>query len=124
MLTKSFRRFLLAATFAIAGAAATTAHAHARLESSEPQAASTVERSPKQLRLKFNEALEPAFSKVRLLDAANAEIPLGNAGVDQADARAMAAQLPPLRSGEYRVQWSAMAQDGHKTRGEFTFRVR
>jgi methionine-rich copper-binding protein CopC len=36
----------------------------------------------------------------------------------------MVAQLPLLSAGEYHVQWSAMARDGHKAKGEFTFRVR
>jgi methionine-rich copper-binding protein CopC len=120
----SIQRFLFAAMLAIAGAATTTAHAHAKLESSEPAAGSTLERSPSQLRLRFSEPLEPAFSKIRLLDAANAGIALPDAGVDKADNRAMVARLPLLRAGEYHVQWSAMANDGHKTKGEFTFRVK
>jgi methionine-rich copper-binding protein CopC len=36
----------------------------------------------------------------------------------------MVATLPSLQSGQYRVQWSTVTHDGHKTRGEFSFRVR
>lgn len=36
----------------------------------------------------------------------------------------MTAALPPLSAGAYRIRWSAMTHDGHKTKGEVTFKVR
>lgn len=36
----------------------------------------------------------------------------------------MTAALPPLSAGAYRISWSAMTHDGHKTKGEVTFKVR
>ena len=120
----SIKRFLAVTTFAVASAATSSAFAHAKLQSSDPRAGSTLEAPPKQVRLKFNEALEPAFSKIKLLGSANSEIPVTGTVVDKADPTSMAAPLPALSSGQYRVQWSTMTRDGHKAKGEVTFKVK
>jgi len=118
------KRILLASAFAIAAATATRAQAHAKLESSEPQAAAALDVAPKQIRLKFNEALEPAFSKIKLTDASYTEVSLPPAKVDAADASTMSVPAPALRVGNYHVQWSTMTHDGHKAKGEFVFTVK
>lgn len=118
------KRALLASTFAIAAATTTGAQAHAKLESSEPRAGATLDAAPQQIRLMFNEALEPAFSKIKLSDARNVEIPLSPAKVDAADTSTMRVSTPPLRTGVYHVQWSTMTHDGHKAKGEFVFTVK
>jgi methionine-rich copper-binding protein CopC len=120
----SIKRILTVSTFALASAVTSSAFAHAKLQSSDPQAGSTLASAPKQLRLKFNEALEPAFSKITLVGAGNKEIPLTEAAVDKADPSVMTAQLPPLSAGEYRIQWSAMTHDSHKMKGEVPFTVK
>jgi methionine-rich copper-binding protein CopC len=114
----------LFAAAALALGAASTAQAHAHLESSLPKADSVVDAPPKQLRLQFNEMLEPAFSKVKLTGANNAAIALTAVGVDKTNNKAIIATVPPLPSGQYRVQWSAAAHDGHVTKGELSFRVK
>jgi methionine-rich copper-binding protein CopC len=114
-------KYLIAAVLAIGAGAA---HAHAKLESSEPKASSTLERAPTALRLQFNEALEPAFSKLALHDAAGKEIALPKVQLDKAKPKEMAVPLPPLAAGNYRVQWSTVTHDGHKTKGEFGFQVK
>jgi methionine-rich copper-binding protein CopC len=116
----SINRLLAAAVCALACA---TAMAHARLESSDPQAA-TQAFAPKQVRLAFNEALEPAFSKIRIIDGQGGEVALPPTQFDKSDPRVMSAPLPPLASGTYRVQWTAMTHDSHKVKGEFTFQVK
>lgn len=120
----SLKRIIIAGGFAATAAIASTAHAHAKLQASEPQAGSTLSNAPKQVRLKFNEALEPAFSKIRLTDERNAEIALQAAAVDKADQTVMATPLPRLASGRYHVQWSTMTHDGHKAKGDFTFQIK
>lgn len=120
----SLKRMSIAASIVAGAFAATAAHAHAKLESSEPQAGSVLASAPKQLRLGFNEPLEPAFSKIRLVDARNAEIALAQTKVDKAAPTVMTAPLPALAAGTYRVQWTTMTHDGHKTKGDFTFQVK
>lgn len=120
----SLKRLFVAAACAASTAVALPAQAHAKLQSSDPAAGSTVASAPKQLRLTFNEALEPAFSKIVLSDAKQTEIKLPQAAIDQGDASVLIVALPPLASGAYRVQWTAMSHDSHKTKGEFIFHVK
>jgi methionine-rich copper-binding protein CopC len=120
----SVNRVLATAAFAATSAVMSPVFAHATLQSSDPQSGSTLAKAPAQVRLKFNEALEPAFSKVKLTGPRNAEIPLAAATVDKADPSVLSTRLPPLTAGEYHVLWSAMARDGHKVKGEITFKVK
>jgi methionine-rich copper-binding protein CopC len=120
----SIKRFLAMTTFALASAVTSSAFAHAKLQSSDPQAGSTLDAAPKQVRLKFNEALEPAFSKIKVTGPQHSEIPVTATTVDKADPTVMTAPLPALSSGEYHIQWSTMTHDGHKVKGEVTFKVK
>lgn len=43
---------------------------------------------------------------------------------DPADAKALIATTPGLHPGGYRVQWTTVTRDGHKVKGEFSFRVK
>ncbi|MCS0580245.1 copper homeostasis periplasmic binding protein CopC [Massilia pinisoli] len=120
----SVKRIFAVAAFGLAGAVTSSAFAHASLQSSDPRSGSTLDTAPAQVRLKFNEALEPAFSKIRLTGPHNTEIRVAAATVDKADPTVLTAPLPALPGGAYRVLWSAMAHDGHKVKGEFTFKVK
>ena len=120
----SIKRNLAVTTFALSSAVTSSAFAHAKLQSSDPRAGSTLDTAPKQVRLKFNEALEPAFSKIKLTGPQNKEIPVTATAVDKADPTVMTAPLPQLATGEYRIQWSTMTHDGHKVKGEVTFKVK
>lgn len=120
----SIKRALSVSAFALACTVAPSAFAHAKLLSSDPQAGGTLAGAPKQVRLKFNEALEPAFSKITLVGAANQEIAVTGVAVDQADPSVMTAQLPALPAGAYRIRWAAMTRDSHKTKGEVPFTVK
>lgn len=120
----SIKRILAVTTFALTSVVTSSAFAHAKLQSSDPQAGSTVAGAPKQVRLKFNEALEPTFSKITLVGAGNKEIPVTDNAFDKADPSVMTAQLPQLSAGQYRIQWSAMTHDSHKMKGEVPFTVK
>lgn len=120
----TLKQLFAAATFIAAGAVASGAQAHAKLQSSDPQAGSTLATAPKQIRLKFNEALEPAFSKIKLTAGSNTALAIPSAKVDKADPTMMVAPLPALGSGTYHVQWSVMTHDGHKVKGEYLFQVK
>ena len=120
----SIKRVLAVATFAFASAVTSSAFAHAKLQSSDPEAGSTLDTAPKQVRLKFNEALEPAFSKIKVTGPQNNEIAVTGTTVDKADPTVMTAPLPALSSGEYHIQWTAMTHDGHKVKGDVAFKVK
>ena len=118
-------KFLFTAmALAIGSLGATGAWAHAKIDTAEPAANSELAIAPKVIKLHFNEKLEPAFSKIELLDAKNLAIKLPKAAVDQADPKTMSAQLPVLNSGQYLVRWSTMTHDGHKAKGDYRFKVK
>lgn len=107
----------------VLGFAAMSASAHAKLEASEPKASSVLAQAPARIRLQFNESIEPAFSKVALTNVQGTEIAV-KAVADNDNRKALAVSVPALRAGEYRVRWTAMGHDGHKTKGEFSFTVK
>jgi len=110
-------RTLLIVLFTLAGF--TLAQAHAFLDHASPRVGSTGP-APGQVELWMTEDLEPAFTKLKVLDARNQE-------VDNKDARisgsTMIVSLPKLVPGRYQVVWKAVATDTHKTTGTFTFTV-
>jgi hypothetical protein len=120
----SIRNIVLAFSLTIGSLYASGAHAHAKVETAEPKADSELSQSPKEIRLRFSDTLEPAFTKITLLDAKNVAIKLPKAVVDRADAKTVSAQLPALRAGQYIVRWSTMTRDSHKVKGEYHFKVK
>jgi methionine-rich copper-binding protein CopC len=120
----NIKNLLVAGAVALAFGAASAAHAHARLEASEPKADTLLDASPKQIRLQFNEILEPAFSKITLVGANNSVIALSGLALDKANRKILTATVPPLQPGQYRMRWIAAGHDGHVTKGELSFRVK
>jgi methionine-rich copper-binding protein CopC len=115
---------LAAIGLVIASAAAPAAFAHARLTASHPAVSSELAVAPKEIRLQFNERIEPAFSTMQLVGAKDAVLPLPKNEFDKADPKVMFVTPPSLPPGQYRVRWSVMGHDGHKVKGEFAFRVK
>jgi methionine-rich copper-binding protein CopC len=83
-----------------------------------------VEAPPPAVRIWFDGALEPVFSTLRVEDEGQRRVDNGDARVDPRDQTVLQVSLPPLPPGRYRVFWSAVARDGHRTEGNFTFRVK
>lgn len=113
-----------AALLLLASTAVSSAWAHAKLQSAEPKAGSTVAAAPSRLRLQFNEALEAPFSKVKLVDAKDKVIAPSALAVDKDNPKMLVATVPVLAPGTYRVQWSTVTRDGHKVKGEYSFSVK
>ncbi|MCM3060770.1 copper resistance protein CopC, partial [Bacillus subtilis] len=80
--------------------------------------------APDMVRLTFNEALEPAFSTVKVSDASGNAITQDKAKVDASNPRVMTVAIPTLAAGAYTVQWAAMTADAHRTKGTYAFRVK
>ena len=112
-----------AAMLIFASMTASSAYAHGKIVASEPKAGAELPTGPSHIRLRFNEKLERAFSKMALADASGRAIALPDITVDQRDPNVMSAEVPALKAGQYRVRWSVMTRDGHKTGGEFGFKV-
>lgn len=115
---------LTAVAMLMASTATSLAYAHAKLEGSIPKANAIVAPAPKEVRLQFNEPLEMAFSKIKLVDGKGVAIQPLKVDLDKADAKVMVASIPALPAGPYRVQWTTLTRDGHKVKGEFSFQVK
>lgn len=100
-----------------------SAWGHAFPQRAEPRVGATVVVSPTRVRIWFDGALEPAFSTLRVQHASGQPVDKGDARVDPADATLLEASLPPLSPGTYRVIWSVVARDGHRTEGDYTFSI-
>jgi len=104
--------------------AAVPAAAHAFLDHADPRVGSTVAQAPGSVRLWFTEALEPAFSRVHVLDASGKEVDAKDAHVDASDGTLLTVTLPPLAPGTYRVQWRVVSVDTHFTEADYTFEIK
>lgn len=100
------------------------AWAHAHPAERHPQAGATLDQAPKEVRIRFTEELEPAFSYIHVSDRGDDPVTAGSAAVEQKDAHVIAVPLKALKPGEYTVSWKAVARDGHTTHGTYTFRVK
>lgn len=102
--------------------AAGPAVAHSLLLESAPAAGATLPSSPASLMLRFNNRIEKALSRVRLVDAAGVKRPL-TLSTDAGGAERLIATVPPLAPGTWRVEWQVLSTDGHVVAGRFEFTV-
>lgn len=116
------RAFIL---LALAGAPwAGRAWAHAFPERFEPRVGAVVRTAPAQVRIWFDGELEPAFSSITVTDAGGTRVDRANAAVDRESRRLIQVSLLPLAPGVYKVKWSVLAVDGHRTEGDYTFTLK
>ena len=118
--------------FGVAGAAALMlaagpAFAHAKLLSEVPAAEDSTAAQPApliEIRLVFSETLNLAFSKVLVTDSTGKEVALGAAALDPNDSKVLVVPLTgTLPAGEYKVDWTAVSDDGHKSTGAYVFKA-
>ena len=108
------------------GAAPTRpAHAlHALLVRSDPTANAILAAPPSQVRAWFSEAVNPASSRLVVIDPANHEVDTRDSHVNAGDPAELDIDLQLLRPGAYIVVWRTQSeQDGHITGGSFIFRI-
>lgn len=103
---------------------ASSAAAHARLEAMQPAPDLPAQVAPREVTLRFDSVLEPAFSKLRVLDAAGRRVDAGDAAVAADDLHVLRVSLQGLSAGRYTVQWRAVCRDGHPSQGKFVFAVK
>ena len=101
---------------------AAAAHAHAYLSHASPRVGSTVKTSPSEVRLFFNQALEPQFTSAQVRSSSGAVVASG--GVDPAKPKEIVVRVNALPAGSYKVFWKVLSVDSHHTEGSFGFEVR
>jgi copper resistance protein C len=97
--------------------------AHAFLQRAEPSVGSTVQTSPNEVRIRFTENIEPAFSSIQVFDGSGKEVDKRDVHLDRSDHALLHVSLPRLGAGTYKVVWRVVSVDTHVTNGNFTFRV-
>lgn len=126
---------LLAALVALAGGApvaaaqgmaggATLRPAHALPVRTSPAANAILSAPPTQVKVWFDEAINPLDSRIVVVDPSNHEVDIKNSYVNMSGQTEMVVGLQVLRPGTYVVVWRAQSMDdGHVTSGSFIFRV-
>lgn len=120
MLSTSFRRGALALAF-LGSTQLALAHALPKLQ--QPGPGATVS-APHEVAIDFGEALEPTFSKLVVTNAQGTQVNTAKSAVGDSDRKHMSVALPDLAPGVYKVQWTAVAADGHRTQGHYNFTVK
>src|SRR5512142_1196034 len=100
------------------------ASAHAYPDHADPKVGSTVHVSPSIVRIWFDSALEPAFSSIMVHIDGGAMVDKRDGRVDPSDPSLLEISVPALPPGVYRVYWSVVARDGHRTSGDYTFTIK
>lgn len=106
----------------IACAVAPLASAHASFSHSTPTAGATLRSTPQDVRIWFNSEIEPAFSTIKVTNAAGKQVSTGKGEVSSKDHTLLETTIPSmLPAGKYQVHWSVIAHDGHRTEGHYAF---
>src|SRR5262249_39701023 len=100
------------------------AAAHAFPDHADPRVGSTIAKAPGAVQVWFDGEIEPVFSTIRVENDQKQRVDKGDARVNGQNGRLLEVSVDPLPSGRYRVYWSVVARDGHRTEGDFSFRVK
>ena len=99
------------------------AEAHALLQSASPSVGGSVASSPSAIRLEFSEGVEARYSQVSVTGPGGT-VPVSRPANGGAKSTLAVKVGQQLKAGRYRVQWSVVSVDTHRTQGSFSFEVR
>jgi methionine-rich copper-binding protein CopC len=114
---------LAAITLSLLNVSPTVAFAHAELKTSNPAADSSVV-DVQEIRMGFNEGINPKFSGADLKDETGKAVATGSAKVDAKNKKELIVPVSAkLSPGSYTVEWHAVSEDSHRVKGRFSFKV-
>ena len=101
-----------------------TALAHAHLTSAIPAIGGSVAKAPTEIALHFSEALNLKFSGATLIGPNGTSIATGAARLKSGGGATLLVPISTaLPAGTYKVEWHALSDDGHKSKGDYSFTV-
>ncbi|MGH7856038.1 MAG: copper resistance CopC family protein [Candidatus Binatia bacterium] len=100
------------------------ASAHARLLKSQPPARASLDVPPAEVRLWFNERLEPDFARIAVTNEKGEPVTKTPARVASDDPKVLVLELSPLPAGTYTVTVEVLSVDGHRVKQSFPFTVK
>ena len=112
---KSYLSLVVLLLFAVVG----VANAHARLDLSQPAANSTISVLPKNIMLKFNEAVQITALTMQMGEGMQQKI----GPLPKTTAKEITLPMPNVKAGTYIIQWRAVGDDTHVVSGKVTFTV-
>ena len=105
-------------------AIATPVWAHTAFDHSEPKDREVLKHAPLEIRIWFTEPIKAGLSSIEVRDAAGKQIDQRDLRADEKDRALVHLSLvTEMAPGTYKVTWSAVAQDLHVSKGNFSFRV-
>ncbi len=123
-MTAAIRRSAIVAGALAVICVASAAFAQARFVEATPAAGSKVG-SVTEVRLEFNESVDPRFSGLTLTAPHGVNVELGEPEVESGDPRVLVVPITNvLKPGPYTVSWLVVSLDNHSTQGEFSFAVK
>jgi methionine-rich copper-binding protein CopC len=102
-------------------AATTPLWAHAVLMESKPKANSTVKGPDVPIWLRFNVRVDGKRSRLQVVTPDGLTIPVETPKQTAPDI--LESHVGGLKAGSYKLQWKALASDGHMSNGEVDFTV-
>ncbi len=118
------RIVLVLAVVAVGLVFAASASAHAYLIKTVPAASGILDSPPPDVRLTYDEAVEPKFAITSVTDANGRQETTGPVRRSEANPDTLVVPLRPhLPQGWYLIYWRAISVDGHPVQGAFTYAV-
>ena len=99
------------------------ASAHAVLDNSVPTSGATLEDTPLQIVLDFDESVESSLGYIKLFSSSGKRVQLPAVKADASDASIVRVIPPTLAQDSYVAVYRVISADGHPVEGAITFRV-
>ena len=120
---RNFLRIVLVAIACVLCAPAAMASAHAVLDNSVPTSGATLEDTPLQIVLDFDESVESSLGYIKLFSSSGKRVQLPAVKADASDASIVRVVPPTLAQDSYVAVYRVISADGHPVEGAITFRV-
>ena len=120
---RNFLRIVFVAIACVLCAPAAMASAHAVLDNSVPTSGATLEDTPLQIVLDFDESVESSLGYIKLFSSSGKRVQLPAVKADASDASIVRVVPPTLAQDSYLAVYRVISADGHPVEGAITFRV-